>query len=380
MGVMLEKSGVTEKMFQTVYLWAGGIRGGLAIGVVFICVILAAMCGIGGVATVTLGMVAIPPLLNRGYSLRMVTGCIQAGGALGILIPPSIVMVLYSMITKVSVGRLFAGGLFPGLLLALFYIIYIAVRCYIQPSMGPAMPKEERNQVSLTEKLVSLQSLILPVMLIFIALGSIFMGVASPTEASALCAVGAIGTAAINRRLTFSAFKEALFQTSRIMGMAMWIAFASFVFASVFNYLGGTELIEGIFDALHLGPWGVLILIQLSFFVLGAFLDDTAILFICMPVYAPIIVAEGFDPIWFGVLYVVNMQMAFITPPFGYCLFFMKGCVDELFKAGSIKNQIPMSEIYRSIIPYVLMQAVGLAVCMIFPQIILWLPNKIFGG
>ena len=379
MGVVLERSGVSENLFQVMYIWAGSVKGGLAIGIVIVCILFAAMCGTSGAATVSLGLIAIPPMLKREYDTTLVTGTIQAGGALGFLIPPSVMMIIYGMIGKVSVGRLYAAGLFPGLLLASLYIAYIGVRCLIQPKLGPAMPPEER-QFTLIQKLAYTRLAVLPVLLIVTVLGSMFTGMASPTEASAVGVAGALILAAVHRRMSFTMLKEAMFRSTRIMGMVMWVALSAIVFSAAFDYFGGAKLIEKLFLSLQLGPWGILILIQLSFFVLGSFLEDTGILFITLPIYIPIVIAQGIDPIWFGTLFVMNMQMAYLTPPFGLNLFYMKGVVADLYNSGDIRKLISMAEIYRSIIPYVLLQAVGLALVMVFPQIALWLPNKLFGS
>ena len=230
------------------------------------------------------------------------------------------------------------------------------------------------------EKLISTRAAILPILLIVLVLGTIALGICSPTEASAIGAIGALICAAVRRRLSFTALKSALYRTIRVNGMVVWVALASICFSTVFDYLGATKMIEALLEGLALGPWGILVLIQLGFFLLGCFLDDTAILFICMPIYIPIVVHQGFDPVWFGVLYVINMQMAYLTPPFGYNLFYMKGIVAELFNTGTISKEISMGDIYRSIIPFIALQALGLVLVMIFPQIALWLPTKLLGG
>lgn len=379
MGAMLERSGVTDDLFEFIYRWAGPVRGGLAMGIVLICVIFAAMAGTSGAATVSLGLIAIPSLIKRGYDKRLVTGTIQAGGALGFLMPPSVMMIIYGMLAKVSVGKLYAAGVFPGLLQASFYVAYVGIRCLIQPEVGPAMPKEERT-FTLRQKLASAKAIVLPALLIVAVLGSMAMGMTSPTEASAIGAFGAVITATFYRRLSFANFKDALFRTARIMGMVMWVALAAAVFSAGFNYMGGPGLVEEVFAGMQLGRWGILIIIQLSFFVLGTFMDDIAILFITLPIYVPIVIAQGFDPVWFGILYVMNMQMAYLTPPFGYNLFYMKGVVSELHNSGDIPQPISMADIYRSVIPFVVLQAVGLALVMVFPQIAMWLPNKLFGS
>jgi len=378
MGIILQKSGIADDLFEMIYRWIGQIRGGLAMGTVSICAIIAAMSGVSGAATVSMGLIALPSMLKRGYNKIMCVGTIQAGGALGFLIPPSVMMVIYCAIVKVSVGRLFAAGIFPGLMLTLFYIIYIGIRCGLQPHMGPPVPPEER--FNWREKAVSLRGLVLPMILVFAVLGSIILGVCSPTEASAIGALGAVICALIHRRCSWSMIKDATYTTFRLTSMIMWIIVAAMCFSNVYGYFRSTELIQSAIMVLPGGRWGVLIFIQLSFFILGCFLDDTAILIMAIPIYTDIIIGMGFDKVWFGILYVLNMQMGFLTPPFGYNLFYMKGIVADLFRTGTISEKISMGDIYRSIGPFVGIQALGLAMVMIFPQIALWLPNVIFGS
>ncbi|MBA7476917.1 C4-dicarboxylate TRAP transporter large permease protein DctM [subsurface metagenome] len=368
MGLVLQTSGIADNLYEMMYRWLCPIRGGLAMGTVFICTAFAAMVGISGAATISMGVIALPSMLKRGYDKRMVTGCIQAGGALGFLIPPSVMMIVYAMIARESVGGLFAGGIFPGLLLSTLFCIYIGIRSILQPHLAPSVPREERY--SWKEKISSLKAVVLPICLIIAVLGSIFAGMATPSEAAGIGAAGSLVCAAVGRRLNMSVFKAAIFRTARLTAMVMFIGVGALTFSAVYCGLGATELIKHMLATLGLSPWGTLILMQLSFFVLGAFLDDWAILFICIPIYLPIIIHLGFDPLWFGVLFIINMQMAYLTPPFGYNLFYMKGVVPK---------EITMADIYRSIIPFVILQATGLALVMIFPQIVLWLPSVIFG-
>ena len=352
MGVMLERSGIADELYKTFHQWMGPVNGGLAMGTVAICAIFAAMVGLSGPATVTMGLVALPAMLKRGYNKDISIGCIMAGGALGFLIPPSVTMILYGMLAEQSVGQLFAGGLVPGLILAALFIIYIGVRSVLQPNTCPALPKEER--VSLREKFFALKAIILPALLVIVVLGSIFMGVATPSEASALGVIGSIICAAVMGRLNRQTLKEAAFRTFGLTGMVMWIAYGALCFSTVYSGLGAVDLVKNIIAALGLSPWGVLILMQLSYFLLGCILDDTAIIFICIPLYVPIAVSLGFDPIWFGILFVVNLQMAFLTPPVGYNLFYMKGIVPK---------GITMGDIYRSIVPFVFLQLTGVYQC-----------------
>lgn len=367
MGLILERSGIADDLYEMMHRWLGPIRGGLAIGTIFICTMLAAMVGISGAATVSMGVIALPAMLKRGYDKLLVTGAIQAGGALGFLIPPSVMMVVYAMIARESVGGLFAGGILPGLLLAALYCAYISIRSILQPRLAPAIPREER--CSWKEKFISLRAVALPAFLIIAVLGSIFAGVATPSEAASIGAAGSIICAAANKRFKWSVLKQATFRTGRLTAMVIFIGVGALTFSAVYSAVGATQLVKDMLATLGLGRWGTLIVMQLSFFVLGAFLDDWAIMFICIPIYLPIIIHLGFDPLWFGVLFIINMQMAYLTPPFGYNLFYMKGIVPP---------SITMVDIYRSIIPFVLIQATGLAVVMVFPQIVLWLPNLIF--
>jgi len=368
MGSILQESNFAEDMFNCVYKLMGGIKGGLAIGCVLICVLIAAMVGVSSAATVSLGLMAIPPMLKRGYDKRLITGTIQAGGALGFLIPPSVAMVSYSFISGTPLGRLFAAGVIPGLLLAGLYITYILIRCRISPKMGPSVPVNERPTTK--EKIASLKSIIYPVLLILLVLGTIFLGICSPTEAAGVGVVGALAVAGLKHRLNRKMLWNSMKTTFGLVGLIAWIVIAALAFSKVYTALGASRMIQSFIGSVGLSPWLVLLMIQLSFFVLGMFLDDGAILFVTMPVYIPIITTLGFDPTWFAILYIVNMQMAFLTPPFGYNLFYIRSVAPP---------EITLKDIYVSVIPYVALQGVGLILIMLFPQLCLWLPNLIFG-
>lgn len=368
MGFILQESGIADHLFETIHKWAGGIRGGLGIGTVAICALMAAMVGVTGAATVSMGIIALPAMRKRNYDKRIAVGLVMAGGALGFLIPPSIMMIMFAFISGVSAGKLFAGGVIPGLMLAIMYMIYIGVRCFLQPEIGPALPKEER--ATWREKFIALRGVVLPGLLIFTVLGFIFLGITSTTEASAVGAVGALICAAIYRKLNWDLVKKAGFTTLKVSGMVIWIIMGALTFSKVYTGLGATQMLQDILSGLAIGPWGILIIMQLSFFILGMFLDDAGILFICMPIYVPVIRSLGFDPVWFAILYVVNMQMAYLTPPYGFNLFYMRAVAPP---------DITMGDIYRSVIPFVALQAVGLVVIMIIPQIALFLPGLIFG-
>lgn len=334
-------------------------------GTVGICAIFAAMAGASAPATVTMGIVAIPSMFKRGYKPSIAIGSVAGGGALGILIPPSITMIVYSLMTGVSVGHLFIGGILPGLLLTVMFMAYIGIRCLVQPDQGPAIPHEEMG--TLRERITLLRAVILPIILVVLVLGSIYTGFATPTEAASVGALGAIIVAAIHRRLNRGVIWEILKETVKLTTMIMWIVMGGLWFASVYQAIGASHLMLGLIEGLPLGRWGILIMMQLTFFVLGMLMDPTGIIFICMPVYVPIILHLGFDPLWFGVVFIVNMEMAYLTPPFGMNLFFIRGVVP--------KETVSMGEIYKAAIPFIFVQATCLIIVIIFPIIILWLPS-----
>ena len=364
MAMVLERAGVADDLYTLMHRWMGPLPGGLAIGTVIICTIFAAMAGISGAATVSMGIIALPAMLNRGYDKTIAMGCISGGGALGILIPPSVPMILYATLTGVSIGGLFAGGILPGLLLAALFIIYIGVRCYFQPTLGPPLPVEER--VSWREKFISLRAVLLPIMIIIMVLGSIYAGVCTATEASALGCVGAIISAVVYRKLNWTLIKEACFRTAALTALIIWILIGAYGFTAVYTGTGAHVLMERIMMSIPGGRWAILITMQIIFFILGCILDPVGIIMICTPVFVPVITALGFDPLWFGVLFIMNMEMGYLTPPFGFNLFYMKAIVP---------SGITMGDIYRSIVPFVILQGIGLLIVVIFPEIALWLPK-----
>jgi tripartite ATP-independent transporter DctM subunit len=306
-------------------------------------------------------------MLKRKYHKDIAIGCIQAGAALGFLIPPSVIAVLYATVARESIGRFFAGGLIPGLMLATMFVIYIVTRCSLQPHLAPMVPPEDRANWS--ERISSLRALVLPISIVVIVLGSILFGLATPVEASSMGAVASIVAAAIYRKLTFQIFKNALNYTLRLTIISTWIFIAALAFGKIYQALGAPELIQGMLGLAPGGALGILIMMQLSYFFLGMILDDTAILFICLPLYIPLAISLGFDRVWFGVLYLINMQMAFLTPPFGYCLFLMRSVAPK---------DITMGDIYRSVWPFVIIQGVGVVLCIAFPQLVLWVPSLLF--
>ena len=368
MALVLQSSGLADSMFRAIHVWAGRLRGGLAMGVVIVCTFMAAMVGVIGPGVMTMGTIALPAMLKRGYDKYMSLGVIMAGGALGMLIPPSIDMIVYSSIAKVSLGKMFAGGIIPGLILSTLYIIYIGVRCKLNPAVGPPAPLEERS--SWKDKAIALKDVILAFFLIISVLGSIFFGLATPTEAAAIGGVGAILCSIIYRRFSLKVLKDSAMGTMKFWGMVAWMVIGASLFGNIYMFSGGVHLLEGIVETMHLSPWAVIILMQISILLLGCFMDDFVVVLLTTPLYVPMITSLGFDPLWFGVLMMVNLQVAFLTPPYGFALFYMRGVVPK---------GITMRDIYISILPFIGLQLIGLVLCMVFPQLITWLPGIIMG-
>ncbi len=369
LGQVLQQSGVADAMFRMIYVWSGRVRGGLAMGGIVICTFIAAMVGIIGAGIISVGVIAMPAMLKRNYNKHLAMGTIMAGGALGMLIPPSVNMILYSSVTRVSIGRMFAGGIIPGLILAGFYITYIGIRCWLNPALGPALPPEERG--SWRERFISLKDAILAFGLIFMVLGSIFLGMATPTEAAAVGVLGAIVLTGIYRKLSLGVVKRASLETMKFAGLIMWMLIGATVFSDFYMFMGGGHLLQEIVEAMHMGPWMVLIMMQLSLLILGMLMDDTIIVLITAPLYVPLIISLGFDPVWFGILMIVNLQVAVLTPPYGFALFYFKAIAPP---------GVTMVDLYRSIVPFVGLQILGLILFMLFPLLLTWLPGLIFGG
>ena len=370
MGYMLSESGLASDLYRAFHVWFGPLRGGLAIGTIGLMVVISAMNGLS-VAGMAIGAsIALPEMLKRGYDKVMITGVVQAGSSLGILVPPSVVLVLYGMIARQPVGQLWLAGVFPGLLLAGLFVLYIATRCRLDPKLGPPLPPAER-QLPLAEKLKLLRTGILP-LLIFLAMTGLFLlGVTSLVESSAVGAAATTLVALGKRRLTRPVLEDTLNKSLGISCMFMWIILAALCFGAVFDGLGAVKAIESLFiERWLLSPWAVLIMMQVSYLVMGMFLDDTAMLVIVAPLYVPLIIALGFDPIWYGVLYTITCQVAYMTPPFGYNLFLMRAMVPP---------EISLLDIYRSIAPFVLVMCLAIVLVMMFPQVALWLPQHYYG-
>ena len=370
MGFVLSESKIADDLYKMFHVWMGSVHGGLAIGTIGLMVLISAMNGLS-VAGMAIGAtIALPELLKRGYDKIMVTGVIQAGSSLGILVPPSVVLVLYAMIARQPVGQLWLAGVMPGLMMAAMFIIYIYVRCRIQPHLGPVLPEKERN-VSMGEKLRLLRAGILPIGIFASMMVPFINGWTSLVESSAIGAMAAFLAAILKGRMTKVVFETSVRQTLAISCMFMWIILAALGFGAIFDGLGAVKAIERLFtEQLNLNPWLILIVMQLSFIIMGTFLDDTAMLVIVAPLYVPLVGALGFDLIWYGVLYTITTQIAYMTPPFGYNLFLMRAMAPP---------EISLKDIYISIIPFVLVMAVALALVMSFPQIALWLPDYVYG-
>lgn len=381
MAAMLEKAGIIEDMFSVAYKWLGGLRGGLAAATIAASTILAAMVGVIGAAVVTMGILALPAMLSRNYDEKIAIGSVMAGGTLGILIPPSILAILYAVVAQQSVGELYMGAILPGLLLSGMYIAYVLVRSYMNKDLCPAMPKEEL--ISFVEKLKLLKGLIAPIFLVFLVLGLLFGGIATPVEAAGLGSFGAVIVAIIQRKFSLLVLKEASMTTLRASTMVLWIMFGASLFVGFYILQGGQAFITESMLGLGLGPYGILFLMMFLLIVLGMFLDWVGILLLAVPIFVPIIKTLTFPglfglpgpasedvALWFGILYIVNMQMSFLSPPFGYALFYIKGVCPP---------HIQMSTIFKASFVFLAMQTIGLLLCVIFPALTTYFPNLVYG-
>jgi len=381
MASMLERAGIIEEMFDVIYKILGGLKGGLAVSTIIASTILAAMVGVIGAAEVTMGIIALPAMLKRHYDPELACGSILAGGTLGILIPPSILAILFAVVAQQSVGELFVGAVVPGLMLSGLYILYVTGRSYLNPAVGPPLPPEER--VSTREKFRLLRGMVPPIVLVMLVLGVIFTGVATPVEAAGIGTFGAIVVAALHRRLSWTALRQAALTTLKASTMVLWIIFGASIFVGFYIVSGGQQFVTESLLGTGLGPYGILLIMMLMLIILGMFLDWVGILLLAVPIFAPIMLALTWDGLfglpgvapedvrlWFGVVYMVNMQMSFLSPPFGYALFYLKSVSPP---------EITMGVIFRAAIPFLILQAFGLAMCIIFPEIILWLPRLVYG-
>ena len=381
MASMLERAGIIEELFDMVYKILGSLRGGLAMSTIIASTILAAMCGVIGATEVTMGMIALPAMIKRSYHPTIACGSILAGGTLGILIPPSILAILFAVVAQQSVGELFVGAVIPGLILSAMYIAYVGVRCGLNPTLGPALPAAER--VDTREKIRLLTNMLAPITLVTLVLGVIFAGIATPVEAAGIGTFGAIVVSAIHRRLNWANIREAALTTLRVTGMVLWIIFGATLFVGFYVVNGGQAFVNETLLATGFGPYGILIVMMIILVVLGMFLDWVGILLLAVPIFIPLMKTLSFDGVfglpgvapeeaalWFGVVYMVNMQMSFISPPFGYALFYLKSVAPP---------GVTMAQIYRASFPFLILQAIGLAICIIFPELVLWLPRLVYG-
>ncbi|HDR13913.1 MAG TPA: TRAP transporter large permease subunit [Desulfobacteraceae bacterium] len=369
MAQLLDQSGVTVGLFNSLRYLLGQTRGGVAIAVIAVSTVFGACTGIIGASVVTMGLLAVPMMKNYGYDNKLSYGSICAGGTLGILIPPSIMLVVMASEATLSVGKLFAGAVVPGIVLAGLYMAYVGIKCFFKPELGPPVSREERSQVSNSQLFfMVLKSLVPPMVLILGVLGSIFFGVATPTEASGVGAFLAFIMVIAYRRFSWRGLYQAVVQTAKTNTMVLMILCGATCFTGVFLGVGGGDVVTDFVLGMGLGKWGTFWVMMAVVFLLGMFIDWIGIVLICFPLFLPIAAEFDFDPIWFVIMIAVNLQASFLTPPFGYALFYIKG-VDP---AG-----INIRDVYKGIIPFVMLMVLGLLICAVFPQVVLWLPNLI---
>lgn len=362
MGNFLLHSGISDRMFKALGFWLTGIKGGLAIVSIGVCVSLA-MCGGFGPGILTMGLIAVPAMLKQSYNKSLALGSVMAGGVLGEIIPPSIIMILFAYIARVSIGKLFLAGVVPGLITAFGYILYVSIRCHLQPEFAPPV----KETVTWALRLSSLKDILLPALLIVLVLGSIFFGIATPTEAAGVGATGAFVICALLKKMSWKVLWDSCRQTMTISGMVFWILIGATLFSVFYTSQGAQSLVTELVSSLEINRWIVLGAMQLILLVLGMFMDDYAVVTICAPIFVPIAKILGFDPIWFSIIFILNMQVAYLTPPFGWALIMMKGVAP---------SEITTRDIWKSIPPFVGIQLVVLILVMIFPQLALWLTYK----
>lgn len=364
MAAILQKSAIIEDLYNAMEKWFSNLNGGLAIGTVVICTIMAAMTGVVGAAVAAMGILALPAMLKRGYYPPLALGTICAGGTLGILIPPSIITIVFAITAQISIGQMFIAGIVPGLILAGSYSGYIWIRARLNPALAP-LPAD-RVTPPLAERIAALRTLILPMFVIVSVLGTIYMGLATPTEAAAVGVLGAILSAMVSGRFNLSILSDAATDTLRVTAMILWITIGAKAFISVFVATGGADSVLDFVRNLEASRWMVLGVMMAILILLGLFLDEIGIILLCVPVFMPIVRLLGFDPLWFGVLFMVTAQMAYITPPFGYTLFYLKGVLPK---------GIGIGQVYRGVMPFFAIQVLVLILFAVFPGIVTWLPE-----
>ena len=367
MANLLQRSGIVEELFDAVFQWAGKMRGSIAIATILTGVILAAMIGVVGASVITLGLLALPAMQSRKYNKHLAVGTVCAAGTLGILIPPSIMPIFYSAATQVSVIDLFAGSILPGALLGFAFCAYIGIAVVLNPKLAPSIKQEEQIK-GIWEKIKLGKFLVAPALIIGTVLGAILAGVASPTEASGVGVFAVAVLLLFRKKLTVKVLRDSLVATISATGMAMWIAFASTCFVGAYAMGGGQEFADTLLTGLPGGSWGALIFTQFVYIILGMFIDWIGICMLIVPIFTPVLVSMGFDPVWVGIVFMINMQLSFLTPPFGYALFFVKGIVP---------SEVSMLDIWRGAMPFMAIQFLVLAVCALVPGIILLLPGML---
>ena len=365
MASIMDKSGVARDLYDAMSIWAGGLRGGVAVMTLFAAVFMAATTGIIGGEIILLGLVALPQMLRLGYDQRLAIGTICAGGSLGTMIPPSIVLIFFGLTASVSIGELFIAVIFPGLLLAAFYVVYVLVRCRLNPDLGPPLPVEQRD-IPIRAKLAMLKGLVLPLFIAFSVLGSIYLGIAAVAEAAAVGVLGTIFAAWVRGKLSWQLLRESVQQAMTTCGLLLWLTFGATALIGVYNLLGGIRFVHDFMVALPFEPLVIILIMMSVLLVLGLFMDWIGILLLTMPIFAPIIESLGYDLIWFGILFCMNMQVSFLSPPFGPAAFYLKGVAPPT---------ISLQEIYRSLWPFMLMQIAAIFLVIVFPDIALWLPR-----
>ena len=370
MGYIIERANILDRLFYSIQIAVGGVPGSLAVATLLTCALFATATGIVGAVVTLMGLLAFPAMLRAGYDTRLASGVVCAGGCLGILIPPSVMLILYGATAGVSVPRLYAGALFPGLMLAGFYILYVIIRCMLNPSLAPKLPPEQRK-VSLAKVVWSLATSFFPLALLILSvLGAIFFGIATPTEAAAVGALGSLLLAGAYRSLSFAKLKESVILTARTSAMVCWLFVGSFIFSSIFAFLGGHQPIENFVTYLNLSPFWFLILAQAIIFVLGWPLEWTEIVVIFVPIFLPLLDNFGIDPIFFGVLIALNIQTSFLSPPVAMAPFYLKGIAPP---------HVTINEIFRGVLPFLFLVVIAMAMFYVFPQLGLWLPSYLYG-
>jgi len=362
MGNLLVHSGISDRLFTALSYWLSKVRGGLAVVSMIVCVILA-MCSGFTPGLVTMGLIAVPAMLKRKYNKSLILGSVMAGGILGDVIPPSLMMIIMGSITRIPIGKLFFGGVIPGFICASIYIAYILIRSHFKPELAPALEEKATWKM----RWVSLREVILPALLVVLILGSIFTGIATPSEAAGVGAFGSLLCCILYRKFNWRVISSSCMETIKITGMALWILVTATLFGQVYASAGAQGMVMGIVEGLEVNRWFILISMQIILLIFGMFMDDFAIIIICAPIFMPIAVSLGFDPIWFGIVFILNMQMAYMTPPFGWCLILMKGIAPP---------EVTTTDIWRSVPPFVAMQLLVLILTMVFPMLALWLPGK----